>query len=307
MGRHGFTASGRQRWRCWSCGRTGVRQRRDVQHRRWSLGFIRWLTESERLAVRARRSGVSVDTLQRRYRSSLAVMPEPRPVCLEPHAILVLDGTTVVRRQSVALIAMTPHRVVSWRLAVRECFVEWSELLETINGTPLVAVMDGQKGLEKAVQQRWPGVRVQRCIIHVHRQAMAWLTQHPKTMAGAELRQIVRRLLMVGTKSDARRWQKDLDRWCHRHDAFLRERTPHPTEPRRWWYTHRKLRAVRSLLVNSAPDLFIFLDVPRCPRTSNHLEGGINARLKDLGRCHRGISNNKKHALVAWYLRSRQE
>jgi hypothetical protein len=231
----------------------------------------------------------------------------PRAIPLRHGNILILDGTTVIRRQSVVLIARTPDVVASWRFAQRECFADWVALLTTVAGTPFVVVMDGQKGLEKAVEQRWPGVKVQRCIIHVHRQAMAWLTHHPKTAAGVELRRIVTRLLAVGTRSEAWRWQRDLERWCRRHDSFLREQTPHPSESRRRWYTHRKLRAVRSLLQNSVPRLFTFRDVPGCPRTSNHLEGGINARLKDLGRCHRGISANKKHALVAWYLHSRQQ
>lgn len=306
MRRHGFTASGRQRWRCQSCGRTGIRQRHDTQHRRWRQSFIRWLIGSEQLTAFARRQRTSTRTVQRRFARIATTVPGPRTMAPRHEDILILDGTTIVCRQSVVLIARTPDHVVFWRFALRECFVDWMELLRAIKGTPTVVVMDGQKGLGKAVFLRWPGARVQRCLIHVHRQAMAWLTQHPKTTAGMELRQIVRRLLMIGTRSDARRWQRDLERLCQRYDPFLRERTPHPTTQKRWWYTHRKLRAVRSLLQNSVPYLFTFLDVPGCPRTSNHLEGGINARLKDLGRCHRGISANKKHAMVAWYLRSRQ-
>jgi hypothetical protein len=43
------------------------------------------------------------------------------------------------------------------------------------------------------------------------------------------------------------------------------------------------------------------------PRTTNHVEGGINSRLKDLFRIHRGISVQKKIALAAWYLYYRQD
>lgn len=306
MGRHGFTASGRQRWRCVPCNQTGVRKRRDTQQQRWRSSLNQWLIGSERLATLSKQRLVGHSALRAHFAQLALVVPLPTTHCLSTDAVVILDGTTVIKHQSVALIARTLDIVITWRFAVRECFVDWRELLKTIDGTPMVVVMDGQKGLEKAVEQRWPGGRVQRCIVHVHRQAMAWLTRSPKTLAGQELRQLVGRLLHIGTRADARHWQRDLDRWRVRHEVFLRERTINPINNRRWWYTHRKLRAVQSLLINSAPKLFTFLEFPGCPKTSNHLEGGINARLKDLGRCHRGISNNKKHALVAWYLRSRQ-
>jgi hypothetical protein len=81
---------------------------------------------------------------------------------------------------------------------------------------------------------------------------------------------------------------------------------PYPLHPGRWWYTQRKLRAVRSLLKNSAPHLFTWILLPGVPRTTNHVEGGINSKLKDLFRIHRGIPAQKKIALTAWYLYHRQ-
>jgi len=61
---------------------------------------------------------------------------------------------------------------------------------------PCCVVGDGQKGLLKAVREVFPRAKVQRCVVHVHRQAMAWLTRNPKTDAGRELRQLVSALLL---------------------------------------------------------------------------------------------------------------
>lgn len=171
---------------------------------------------------------------------------------------------------------------------------------------PMVVIGDGQKGLLTAIRTVWPSVLVQRCLIHVDRQARVWLTRNPKTQAGRDLLDILNGLLRIRTRRQKRRWIRSFRRWCRIHGTFLKERTPHPILPHRWWYTHRKLRAVRSLLRNAIPDLFVFVSHPEVPRTSNHVEGGINSRIKELYRSHRGLSLEKKTTLTAWYLAKRQ-
>ncbi|MBU0625588.1 hypothetical protein KKF05_04560 [Patescibacteria group bacterium] len=133
---------------------------------------------------------------------------------------------------------------------------------------------------------------------------MVWLTQNPQTAAGRELRAIVSALLLVCTAAQRDAWLKSLRSWETRHSDFLKERTHGES---RWWYTHRRLRAVRSLLKNAAPDLFRYVDNPAVPRTSNHVEGGLNSRIKELLRSHRGLSKNQRLALVCWYLDSRRK
>jgi hypothetical protein len=71
---------------------------------------------------------------------------------------------------------------------------------------------------------------------------------------------------------------------------------------RTWWYTHRNLRAARSLIRNALPHLFTFVRYPQIPRTTNHVEGGINSRLKELIHRHRGLSQDRKQVLVAQHL-----
>jgi len=68
------------------------------------------------------------------------------------------------------------------------------------------------------------------------------------------------------------------------------------------WYTHRKIRAARSLIRNALPHLFIFIDHPYVPRTTNHVEGGVNSRLKELVHRHRGLRDDRKQVLVAVHL-----
>jgi len=101
-------------------------------------------------------------------------------------------------------------------------------------------------------------------------------------------------------------WTKLLKRWDKRHVAFLGEKTLNP-ETRRKWYTHRKLRAARSLVFNALPDLFHYTTRKHIPNTTNHVEGGINAPLKELLGRHRGITAAQKEFLVSQFLYARRK
>lgn len=251
---------------------------------------------------------MSVQTLISWFRSFWDAPPTPKiPTSTR---VLVLDGTSVIPRKLILLIGADADRgePVYWQSTARENFDSWSELLARLRwaGTePRYIVCDGQRGLLKAIKEQYSSVLIQRCLIHVTRQARAWLTQNPKTRAGRELPAIVKELSSVQTRRQKRRWIRRFNRWCKRHERFLKERSYSPTG-KRWWYTHRRLRGTRSLIKNAIPDLFRYVSDPTVPKTSNHVEGGINSRLKELFRCHRGLSPQRKLALAAWYLAIRQ-
>jgi hypothetical protein len=310
MQRWGRTAGGRQRFRCSSCGRSATRLRPDHRVRAWQGLFIEWLVEGGSQKALARRCGVTPRALRHRFRMFWLLRPQPVPPEASAVAGLILDATSVRKHQRVVLVVQGVNRCcVCWSFAERESFDSWYSLLDPLQAvgwSPRFVVCDGQKGLLKAVRVLWPQTLIQRCLLHVVRQARLWLTQHPKTPAGQALLKLVQRLPAVRTRRQRRRWQRAYRCWLRRYDGFLKQRTRHPTEPRRWWYTHRKLRAVRSLLSNSLPDLFHYVRYPEIPRTTNHVEGGINSRLKDLYRRHRGLSLERKTTLTAWYLASRQ-
>lgn len=309
MQRWGVTAAGSVRFRCAVCSLSATRRRTDNRQRAVRAAFSAWLVQGLSQAAVARRHGVTARALRKRFQACWSQRPEP----VIPTGVrgLILDGTSVVKHRRVVLVAQDRDRrqPVTWMFAERESFESWRQILSTASAAgvePGFVVCDGQKGLLKALRAIWPYVLIQRCLLHVVRQARLWLTQHPKTQAGQELLILVRALPSIRTRRQRRRWQRAYRRWLRRHDVFLKQRTQHPFQPRRWWYTHRKLRAVRSLLNNSLSDLFHYIRHPEIPRTTNHVEGGINSRLKDLYRRHRGLSLEHKTVLTACYLVSRQ-
>lgn len=310
MQRWGKTSLGKQRYRCRQCNSTGIKRRPDSRLRMFQKMFVRWLTTSAHLGTIAQSNQVSVRTLNNHFCNFWKHLPKP-VLTKENHNILVVDGVGVIKHLLVALIAQNPrtHIPVSWSFAKRECYESWHSFFLTLqcNGvTPKFVVCDGQRGLLKALFEVWPRVLIQRCLIHVVRQAKLWLTQNPRTNAGQGLRHIVCALLKVRTRRQKRRWLRSFRSWMKRYRLFLKERSVNPNNPKRWWYTHRKLRATRSLINNSLPDLFRFISDCSVPRTSNHVEGGINSRLKDLLRLHRGLKPRHQQVLAAWYLATKQ-
>lgn len=87
---------------------------------------------------------------------------------------------------------------MSWGFAERESFASWLLFLERIP-KPDAVVIDGQKGLQAAIQCLWPLAKIQRCIVHIERLARIQLTRQPKTSAGKELLALVKRLFSVRT------------------------------------------------------------------------------------------------------------
>lgn len=234
---------------------------------------------------------------------------QPPALNPDPCAIYILDGVYLSGRESAALICRTMAAQISWMFAERETLANWKTFLKNLP-IPDAAVIDGQKGLLVAIHCLWPHTKIQRCIAHIERLARIKLTRHPKTSAGKELLVLVQRLFGVRTKKQRRQWLCVYRRWERRHADFLKERSygePKAGEKRTWWYTHRNIRAARSLIRNALPHLFTFIHHPHVPRTTNHVEGGVNSRLKELVHRHRGLPKDRKQVLVAEHLARKKE
>ena len=309
MQRRGRTAAGTQRWHCRSCASSTIRQRPDTKDRHHRILFTRWLTGNRSLSEIAHDYGVSRRTLARWFTPLWGRIQQPPVPNHDPCAVYILDGVYLSGRENTALICRTLTAHLCWMFAVRESMASWLAFLKNLPA-PDAAVVDGQKGLLAAILYLWPQAKIQRCLVHIERLARIKLTRQPKTRAGKELLTLVRGLFGVRTRRQRRRWLRAYRRWEQRHAAFLKERSygePKAGKKRTWWYTHRNIRAARSLLRNALPHLFTFVRYPHVPRTTNHVEGGVNSRLKELVHRHRGLPQDRKQVLVAEHLARKSE
>lgn len=197
-------------------------------------------------------------------------------------------------------------KVLGWQFAPGERYSVIREGLTKLKEAgykPSLIVCDGKAALIKAIKEMFEGVPVQRCLFHLVHQAGKWLTKKPKTPAAQTLVVLVELLIKVDTKAKAHAWNLAFDVWQELFMLVLKERSyaPLPAKTKKWWYTHRNLRRTWRLLKNAQPFLWSFLDFPDSPRTTNLLEGGINAPIKDLLRRHRGWSSTTQQQAIAWW------
>lgn len=310
MQKYGRTSVGAQRWHCLVCKKSSLRTRPDLTQVNRRVLFESWLTSTDALDKIADHHKVSLKTLQRWFTPFWSEPPPALPpvpdLTLE---VLIIDAIYLSRRVNAALIGRTPARPVHYSFALRESYASWMEFGQGLcsHGAPFAVVLDGQRGGIAAVAILWPQARLQRCLAHVTRNVKNKLTRNPKTEAGQELRALTNALFKVWTPEDRDDWLLSFEDWEDQFRAVANEKTRAVNQNGRlvWWYTHKNLHGEYIHLKNALPNLFTSVDHPNIPRTTNHIEGGINARLKELLGRHRGISLTKKQTLVAIFLASK--
>ncbi|MBI4185825.1 transposase [Candidatus Berkelbacteria bacterium] len=235
-------------------------------------------------------------------------LPLPKPTMVTAQ-ILIMDGVRLARGAWV-LVGRTVARVASWVFTDGESTVAWMAFTTSIGGTPWAVVLDGRAGLLAAVHYTWPDALIQRCHFHIQKGARILLTMNPTLPAGQAIHAILADLKFVWTRRQRRRWLRRYRRWERQFAVFLDERTISTqrtvTGRLRSWFTHKKLRAVRSLFRNALPHLFTYVRHPEIPRTTNHVEGGLNSRLGELIRRHRSLPLTRKQRLAALFFASKQ-
>lgn len=301
MWRHGYTTRDRQRWRCFLCAVTEIRRRPDTHLRHARRQAWQWLTGKASVSEIAQLSGLTRQSLSKQFQnifSDQASFTRPRSI-----SVLILDGIYIHGRTLLALIGLTDNRHLVWSFTNRETSGSWFELLSRLP-IPTVVVCDGHSGLMPTLRALWPQTAIQRCHFHVLKLARVYLTLSPRTRAGRELQALLWTLTSCRTHQARDDFRLRFETWCRRYETLLSERSHSIDEHKRkhWWYTHKKLRGIRSLLVHALPNLFTFLDYPDCPNTTNAVEGGVNAQIAEALRLHRGLRLHQKQTLVSFVL-----
>jgi len=306
MQRWGRSAAGKTRWFCRFCAKSHIQKRVDTSNR-WGKRLLRlWLTGTKTLEDIAAHNSCTVRTLLNRFSGFWTDFPLPFIPSTLSHTYLVVDAIYLAGHSECVLIGRTGNEHVFWFFARQETLLAWVDFFCKLP-MPVALICDAQSGLLSAVKAVWPNIPVQRCLAHLQRLAVSKLTKHPQTPAGQELLRLAYSIHGVRTAQDRDKWLADFEAWKVKWERFLKERTYgiHPSGKNSWWYTHRRIRALKYTLEQSILSLFTSVDHPDVPRTSNLVEGGINSRLKELLRRHRGMSLEHKKALVAHYLDSR--
>lgn len=250
----------------------------------------------------SRDSGLSIDTLQRIFYSFLKRSPKVK-ILKRINVHLRLDATYF---EQFCMLCYQDHDdgyTQLIRFSDGEHFTEIKEDLDNLIklGVHIESITtDGHKSVLKAIKKALPDVLVQRCLVHIQRMCLLWLTRFPKHIAAIELRRLVLMLLRIKTHNDRIHWMAELAQWHQCHKAYLAEKTIHE-QTGRYWYKHKLIRRSYLTINRALPNMFHYLANPLIPNTTNGIEGFFS-HLKNHLDLHRGLTLQHRIDFIKWYV-----
>lgn len=190
-----------------------------------------------------------------------------------------------------------------YRLTDKEHHEEIKEDLENLKvlGVQLASITcDGHKSTLKAIREVYRQVRLQRCQVHVVRMALLALGNKPKSLESQQLKEIIKLIPKISSKTEKQRCLSLLLHWYKDHKGYVNEKTINP-QTGRSWYKHRLLRRSYYSIKRAWPNMFHYLDDALVPKTTNALEGYFS-HLKSYLSVHRGLSQKHRSQFIRWYL-----
>ena len=262
--------------------------------------FLRWLFSRQT----QREMPGEGRTFRRKTARFWDIWPMP-PKIESKREVVYVDGISMGRKAYV-LVCCDDENVLGWYLCRYEHAGAYKALLSRI-AEPGVVVSDGGKGFAKALRKCWPDARHQRCVFHVFCQVKRYTTSRPKTPAGAELYILAKDLLHLEDRKEMERWVHRFISWMEKYHDFLSQMTR--DEYGQYRPTHERLIKARNSLVRliRKGTMFTYLDeellaeIDRIPSTNNQIEGGVNARLREMLRDHRGLNIERRIKAVFWW------
>ena len=296
--RYGKNTAGTPRWFCKKC-KAAFSPKIDNSAKQLKL-FLDWLFSKERQKDMPGEGR----TFRRKTAKFWDVWPLP-PVMEAKREVLFVDGIYLSRHACI-LICCDREHVLGWYLCKVENSRAWRALMERIP-EPKVVVSDGGSGFAKALRKTWPHARHQRCLFHVFCQVKRYTTNKPKTAAGIELYELAKDLLQVKTLEESNIWTDRFLHWMSRYNRFLSQMTydefgnNRPTHERLLKAQHSIVRLLKGRTMFTYLDESLRAELGKIPSTNNRIEGGVNARLREMLRNHRGLNVERRIKAVFWW------
>lgn len=294
--------NGHQRYKCSECGRLFTPRRLDVSSSNRFVWFRRWVLGKRSLSTLSTDSGYSERQLRRWFSEYLEHVPE-WVVGIHKGTHLLIDGTWLPDGRCVIVYRDQDRRsTLYYNICDGEAEYEIASDLVMLRGIGITVssfTTDGSEEIIRAIRYTHPHVSRQRCLVHIERECLSWLTQHPRTSAGIRLRRIVRKINKIRTNNDRIFWLRELAEWHDEYGEFIRQKSVN-VDTGEMSYTHDKVRKAYVHLRRAVPNMFKFIDRPDIPKNTNALESFFG-HLKDNLRIHRGLSFEHKGNFIKWY------
>ena len=260
------------------------------------------MLERQTFKTLSRDSGLSIDTLHRIFYAFLNQSPVVK-IIKRDNVHLRMDATYF---HQFCILCYQDHDDGYTQLIRFTDGEHYHEIKEDLDNLIKLGVRiesvttDGHKSILKAIKKSIPDVVVQRCLVHIQRMCLLWLTRFPKHPAGVELRQLVLMLMRIKTQNDRIYWAGELQRWYDQHQKYLQDKTINQ-QTGRYWYTHKLLRRSYFTIKRAMPNMFHYLVNPAIPSTTNGIEGFFS-HLKNHLDLHRGLTIKHRIDFIKWYV-----
>jgi len=294
------TRNNRQRYKCKRCGQLFVWKNIGKSLDRQKPWFKKWVIGRMTISEIAKTKKCSISTIQRLFKIYLDDPPTPQ-IKENSNCHLMIDGTYFGDICLLNYFDNDLKHLQYFEIVKSENYLDFKlglELLKRVGLNIKSITSDGDRSLIMAISEVFPGIVHQRCIIHVQRMGLAYLTRYPKYQAGKDLRKIILDLHKVAGLGGRIEWVTRFRNWEAEYHDFLNERTEFLSDKR--LYKHYGVRQVRTLVNNTLPHLFHYLYDPKIPKSNNGLECRFSY-LKNNLRIHRGLSKEHKKSFLLWY------
>jgi len=265
--------------------------------------FREWIVGKQTFQQLVSKSGYSERTLKRYFYEYLSEYPQWK-IKPSEKVNLLIDGTYFSNKICLVLYRDNNLKMTQlYRLTDGEWFDEICEDVQNLLnlGIRIESVTcDGLSNIIKAIKKISSETIIQRCLAHIQRETLIWLTRNPQSKAGVELRQIIRRLHLINDKEDWGFWVVNLIKWYETHKDFVNQKTYY-SQTKRYWFTHKSVRKSFIHIKRALPDMFHYLDNKNIPKTTNALESFFG-HLKQNIAIHRGLSKAHFKNYIKWYL-----
>ncbi len=264
--------------------------------------FRKWVLGKRSLTELSRECGHSERQL-RRWFDELLDKPPKWTIRRNRGISVLIDDTWFGKRCLIVYRDQTNGSTLHYRFSDREDRFEISKDLNTFKEIGLRInsfTTDGSEEIIRAIRMSYPNVPRQRCLVHIERGCVNWLTMHPHTSAGITLLRLVRQIPHIRTNNDSLYWMRQLGEWHEEYGDFINEKSVDP-ETGKMTYTHVRMRQAYVMLNKAKANMFRFIDRPEIQKDTNGIEGFFS-HLKDNLRIHRGLSQEHRENFIKWYL-----
>jgi len=212
---------------------------------------------------------------------------------------LVFDGSFIWKRQTSAVILLDAqeNKLIRGEYAFKEnslpTLLDFFSKLKKDGLLPGSCTVDGLPAVIKALANVWPHIIIQRCLVHIQRQGLKWCRSYPKTTEAKKLRLLFSSITNIGTLEEKEEFLLSVRKW---EDAYGQKIKNRPERGK----VFSDLKRARSMLLNSLPNAFHYLDDAKIAKTTNLAEGYFSF-MKTRYRDHRGLSPLKRKAFFNWF------